>query len=71
MRTLSESETQMAYDSRSFQQKFNVGNTKMHAEIGAGRLKVKYLGRKLLIMHDDAIAWLAGLPERSSRREAA
>ena len=61
-----------AYESRAFQQAFDIGNTKMHQEINEGRLKARYLGRKLLIAHDDAMAWFEGLPARPAHaREAA
>ena len=63
-------EGKAAYESRSFQQAFDIGNTKMHEEINAGRLKARYLGRKLLITHDDAMAWLNSLPPREAYKAA-
>ncbi len=62
-------DAQVAYDSRAFQQCFDIGNTKMHEEIGAGRLKARYLGRKLLILHQDAIDWFYSLPERAPSKQ--
>ena len=71
MRAPLENEAQVAYDSRSFQTKFDVGNTKMFEEINAGRLKARYLGHKLLILHEDGMAWLTSLPERAPSKEKA
>jgi hypothetical protein len=39
-----------------------VGRSKIYEEIAAGRLKVKKLGKRTLVLHGDAIAWLASLP---------
>ena len=40
-----------------------IGRTKAYQEIDAGRLKIRKLGRKTLILRKDAEAWLEGLPE--------
>lgn len=71
MKVLPEAEKQIAYDSDSFRQKFDVGKTKLHEELNAGRLRARRLGRKLLIKHEDAMAWLAGLPEREPSKQRA
>lgn len=66
----SEAEPKRAYKSAEFQQRFGIGNTKMHAEIRAGRLRARYLGRVLLIAHEDALAWLNSLPTRDPKEAA-
>lgn len=40
-----------------------IGRTKAYQEIDEGRLKVRKLGRKTLILRTDAEAWLQALPE--------
>lgn len=39
-----------------------IGRTKAYEEIDAGRLKIRKLGRKTLILRTDAEAWLENLP---------
>ncbi len=48
-----------------------IGKTKAYEEIKAGRLKVRKLGAKTLVLDEDARAWLASLPETSSSQQAA
>jgi predicted DNA-binding transcriptional regulator AlpA len=38
------------------------GRSKIYQEIAAGRLKVRKLGKRTLILHGDAVAWLQSLP---------
>jgi len=40
----------------------SIGRTKAYQEIEAGRLKIRKLGRKTLILRKDAEAWLDSLP---------
>lgn len=40
-----------------------IGRTKTYQEISEGRLKIRKLGRKTLILRTDAEAWLNALPE--------
>ena len=51
-----------AYTIREFCDAFSIGQTKYHAEVNAGRLKVHKFGGKSLIARADAEAWLAALP---------
>lgn len=65
-------ETQVAYDTNAFERKFGIGKTKLHEELNSGRLVARRFGRKLIIRHEDAIAWLDSLPVRVAKhREAA
>ena len=62
----------LAYDTDQLREKAGVGKTTIFAEMRAGRLKARRLGRKLIFLHDDAMAWLNGLPERPANvRKAA
>jgi hypothetical protein len=38
------------------------GRSKIYQEIAAGRLKVRKLGKRTLVLHGDAMAWLEALP---------
>lgn len=40
-----------------------IGRTKAYEEIEAGRLKIRKIGRKSLILRADAEDWLNSLPE--------
>ncbi len=55
----------LAYDIKSFSRISGSGRSKIYEEIAAGRLVVRKVGRKTIILHEDAIAWLKALPVRS------
>ncbi len=57
-------EEKLAYDTDQLRDVAGIGKTKIFAEMRAGRLKARRLGRKLLFRHDDVMAWLNSLPER-------
>ena len=40
-----------------------VGRSRLYEEIAAGRLKVRKVGARSIILHTDRDAWLASLPE--------
>jgi excisionase family DNA binding protein len=42
---------------------YGIGRTKAYAEIAAHRLRAVKVGRRTLISHDAAEAWLASRPE--------
>jgi excisionase family DNA binding protein len=46
-----------------FCRRYGVGRTSAYQEIAAGRLRAVKVGRRTLISHDAAEAWLAALPE--------
>jgi excisionase family DNA binding protein len=54
-----------AFAIREFCQRYSVGRTRAYQEIAAGRLRAVKVGRRTLIAHDAAEAWLAALPELS------
>jgi excisionase family DNA binding protein len=45
-----------------FCRRYGIGRTSAYAEIAAGRLRAVKVGRKTLIIVDDAEEWLAALP---------
>ena len=45
-----------------FMQFASIGRTKLYSEIGAGRLRVRKVGRKTVIPASDAYAWVDSLP---------
>lgn len=38
------------------------GRSKIYEELAAGRLKARKLGKRTLVLHGDAMAWLQSLP---------
>jgi excisionase family DNA binding protein len=52
-----------AFSIREFCVLYSIGRTAVYLEIAAGRLRAVKVGRRTLIKHDDAEAWLAALPE--------
>lgn len=43
-----------------------IGRTKAYAEVKAGRLTLRKIGSKTVILRDDAEAWLRSLPTAST-----
>jgi len=43
-----------------------IGRTLIYSEIAAGKLKVRKIGRKTVILESDLQAWLASLPVRAA-----
>ena len=52
-----------AFPIREFCFRYGIGRTHAYQEIAAGRLRAVKVGRRTLIAHDAAEAWLAALPE--------
>lgn len=61
--------TPLAYNAEGFLRAAGIGKTKLHEEINAGRLKALKVGRRLIITHDDAKAWLDSLPARPASKK--
>ncbi len=57
---------QIAYSIGEVSDLTGVGRTTVFAEIKAGRLLVRKLGRRTLILDEDLRAWLAALPSRAA-----
>lgn len=53
-----------AYSIDAFCERFGLGRSKTYDEIRLGRLKVRKVGTRTLIAHEDAIAWFNALPQR-------
>jgi excisionase family DNA binding protein len=76
--TFGESEDSSATHSRravsisEFCLRYGIGRTHAYQEITKGRLRAVKVGRRTLITHDAAEAWLAALPEikQSNRSDA-
>jgi hypothetical protein len=62
---------QRAMSISAFCQIFDIGRTSTYAEIRAGRLKVRKVGRRTLIGDDDAEEWWRSLPEHHGGRDEA
>lgn len=54
----------IGYSAKRACKMLDIGRTKLFEEIEEGRLRVKYVGRKLLIPHDEIMSWLEALPSR-------
>lgn len=51
-----------AYSVEAFCKRFDLGRSKTYEEIRLGRLKIRKVGTRTLIAHEDAIAWFNALP---------
>jgi excisionase family DNA binding protein len=56
------SNAQRALSFPEFCRRYGIGRTSAYAEVAAGRLRAVKVGRKTLILVDDAEEWLAALP---------
>lgn len=55
-------EARLAYSVDELTSASCLGRSKIYEEIAAGRLKVRKVGKRTLILHGDALAWLKSLP---------
>jgi len=55
-------ETKRALSVKEFCEQYGVGMTQFYAEVKEGRLPVRKMGRKSLVIRDDAENWLQSLP---------
>jgi hypothetical protein len=55
-------DSQRAMSVRCFCDNFGVGRTTFYAEVRSGRLRVRKIGRRTLVLCDDAEDWLNRLP---------
>ena len=55
-----------AFSIEQFCQRYGVGRTKAYEEIKLGRLKARKIGRRTVILEDDAKVWLRRLPRMKS-----
>jgi excisionase family DNA binding protein len=63
--------TRRAFPIDEFCRLYGIGRTTAYYEIATGRLRAVKVGRRTLVPHDAAEAWLAALPEagRSHHRD--
>lgn len=59
---------QLAYSILEAVRVTGVARTKLYAEIGAGRLSVRKLGSRTLILADDLRAFLEALPAKNEKK---
>jgi excisionase family DNA binding protein len=52
-----------AFSIHEFCVRYGIGRTNAYQEVAAGRLRAVKVGRRTLITHDAAEAWLVALPE--------
>jgi excisionase family DNA binding protein len=55
-----------AFSIEEFCRRYGVGRTKAYEEIKLGRLQARKIGRRTVILEDDAEAWLRRLPRMKS-----
>jgi predicted DNA-binding transcriptional regulator AlpA len=55
-------QTSRALSIAAFCQQYSIGRTTAYAEIKAGRLRLRKVGTKSLIVFEDAEAWINSLP---------
>jgi len=53
---------QRAFSIGEFSQAYGVGRTKIYEEIKSGRLRARKVGKRTVIIDDDAEAWFSRLP---------
>lgn len=62
----------LAYDVQGLMRASGWGRSKIYEDLAAGKLKARKSAGKLVILYEDARAWLLALPEREpSKKEAA
>jgi excisionase family DNA binding protein len=50
---------------------YGIGRSKFYAEVAAGRIRLRKLGRRALVASDDMEAWAAQLPTTATRKRGA
>jgi excisionase family DNA binding protein len=53
----------LAYSIAELCEMAGVGRSFLYEEVKAGRLVVTKAGRRSIVLRDDAVAWLSGLPK--------
>lgn len=56
-------EQKISYSPRSLSRSADVGLTNIFLALKTGALRSRRLGKKHIIFHDDAMAWLKSLPD--------
>jgi excisionase family DNA binding protein len=59
-----------AFSIREFCRQYGIGRTIAYQEMAAGRLRALKVGRRTLITHDAAEAWLSSLAEANTGKSA-
>ncbi len=66
-----ETEIPRAYTIRDFCRAFGVGRTLVYEQIATGNLKAKKLGKRTLILAEDAENWATALPSMNGAQSNA
>lgn len=67
---MSAADERRVYTVQEFMDRYCISRTRTYAEIGAGRLVARRLGRRTFIARDDADAWVMALPSlRAAKAE--
>jgi len=53
---------QCTFTVKQFCDKYQIGRTRFYEEVEGGRLPIRKLGRKTLVIREDAENWLRSLP---------
>ena len=56
-----------AYSVNDFCHVYSIGRTLFYDEVAAGRLRVRKVGKKTLVLASDGEAWANSLPEGSNQ----
>jgi len=57
-------EPALAYSVEQFCIRYSIGRSSTYEEIKAGRLKIRKVGSRTLISHEEAARWFNALPQR-------
>jgi hypothetical protein len=57
--------SKLAYSIAELCQMAGVGRSFLYEEVKAGHLVLTKAGRRSIVLHDDAVAWLTHLPKRA------
>jgi hypothetical protein len=60
----------LAYSIAELSEMAGVGRSFLYEEVKAGHLVVTKAGRRSIVLHNDAVAWLAKLPKLATTPQA-
>jgi excisionase family DNA binding protein len=59
-----------AYTVEEFCKAYNIGRTSFYGEVKDGRIQPRKLGKKTLVLREEAERWLRELPRATQRHDA-
>jgi hypothetical protein len=60
-------DTKRGLSVKEFLGEYGIGLTHFYKEVNEGRLRVRKVGRRTIVVRDDAESWLQSLPALSTR----